>query len=72
MAYISIPPYKGKNVKIFYATQYRTEPPGFALFTNRPEGIKENSLRYIESKLRDTFGFQSTPIKIRVRGRKQE
>ncbi len=66
---ISVPPHKGKQVKLFYITQYRTEPPGFAIFTNRPDGIKDNHLRHIEARLREDFGFNATPIRIRVRGR---
>ena len=69
---VSIPPYKGKKVKIFYMTQYRTSPPGFALFTNKPEGIKDSHLKYLESRLRATYGFKGTPILIKVRQRGRE
>ncbi len=66
---ISVPPYKGKQIKLYYITQYRSGPPGFAIFTNKPDGIKDNALRNIESRLREDFGFNATPIRIRVRGR---
>ena len=69
LSFISIPPHKGRQVKLFYITQYRTEPPGFAIFTNRPEGVKANNIRHIEARLRETFGFIGTPVRIRVRGR---
>lgn len=67
---ISIPPYKGRRVKIYYATQFGTEPPSFILFTNLPEGIKDSHLRHVESRLRDAFGFKGTPIRIFKRLRK--
>jgi GTP-binding protein len=69
MGGISIPPYKGRNVKIYYITQFGTEPPGFVLFTNLPEGIKDSHLRHIESRLREAFSFSGTPIRIYKRQR---
>lgn len=69
---VSIPPYKGRKVKIFYMTQYRTSPPGFALFTNKPEGIKDSHLRNLESRLRDEYGFNGTPLLIKVRQRGEQ
>jgi GTP-binding protein len=69
---LSIPPYKHRKVKIYYMTQYRTSPPGFALFSNRPEGIRPSHLRNIESRLREKYGFKGTPILIKVRQRSGE
>ncbi len=69
LSFISIPPYKGKTVKLFYITQYRTEPPGFAIFTNRPDGVRDNHVRNIVARLREKFGFKGTPVRIRIRGR---
>jgi len=69
---LSVPPYKGRKVKIFYMTQYRTSPPGFVLFTNNPDGIKDSHLRNIESRLRATYGFKGTPVLIKVRQRGRE
>jgi GTP-binding protein len=70
---IEMPSYRGMPVRIYYMTQYRTSPPGFALFTNRPEGVKPQHLRSIESQLRERFGFQGSPIwlKIRRKGEKR-
>jgi GTP-binding protein len=65
----SLPSYKGKRTKLFYITQVETEPPGFVLFVNYTEPIKRQYLRYIERKLRQTFGFKGTPIRIYVRKR---
>lgn len=66
---LSIPPYKHRRVKIYYMTQFRNSPPGFALFTNRPEGIMPSHLRNIESRLRAEYGFIGTPLLIKVRQR---
>jgi GTP-binding protein len=62
-----LPHSKGKTVKINYMTQTGTEPPRFVLFTNRPEGVKDAFLRYLERSLRESFSFSGTPIRIFVR-----
>ena len=62
--------YRGKEVKIYYFTQVAIEPPTFIVFTNYPKGIKEQYLRYVEKGLRNAFGFEGTPIRIFIRGKK--
>lgn len=61
---ISIPPYKGKKVRLSYMAQVGTEPPSFILFTNLPEGVKAAHIRHIEARLRERYGFGGTPIRI--------
>jgi GTPase len=53
--------------RILYATQGATDPPTFTLFVNKE--ISPSYLRYIERRLRESFEFGSTPIKLRVRKR---
>ena len=53
--------------RILYATQGATDPPTFTLFTTR--AVPAPYLRYIERRLREHFGFGSTPIVFRVRRR---
>ena len=67
-----LPMYRGKAVKLFYMTQVREEPPGFVIFSNYPEAVKEQNLRFIEKGLRDSFSFEGTPLKIYVRARKKD
>ncbi|MBI5640738.1 MAG: ribosome biogenesis GTPase Der, partial [Nitrospirae bacterium] len=69
---LPLPMYKGKEVKLFYLTQVRGEPPTFVIFANYPNAIKDNQLRFIERGLRDYFSFEGTPIKIYVRARRRE
>jgi len=66
---LNLPSYRGRRVKIYYMTQFGTEPPSFTLFTNMPDGIRNAHLRHIESKLRERYGFSGTPIRIFVRQR---
>lgn len=58
---------KGKRLKINYATQVRVKPPTFVLFVNDPEIMHFSYERYIENKIRETFTFEGSPIRIVVR-----
>jgi GTP-binding protein len=55
------------GARILYATQGATDPPTFTLFANKE--LSPAYLRYIERRLRESFDFGSTPIKLRVRRR---
>ena len=63
---------KGKRLKLFYMTQVSTEPPTFVLFVNKKELMHFSYQRYIENRIRDTFGFLGTPIRILIRERKEK
>ena len=63
---------KGKRLKLFYMTQVRTKPPTFVLFVNKKELMHFSYQRYIENRIRDTFGFMGTPIRIFIRERKEK
>lgn len=73
-AYALNPPtsIKGKRLKIFYATQAKTQPPTFIFFVNSEELVKESYKKYLENKLREAFGFFGTPIRISFRERKEK
>lgn len=63
------PPRGGKIPRLLYATQATTQPPTFVLFTT---GFLEAGYRrFLERKLRETFGFEGTPIQINVREREK-
>jgi GTP-binding protein len=49
------PSYKGKQPKLFYATQVSTRPPQIAVFTSVPEGMQTAYRQYLEHQLRDAF-----------------
>ena len=63
---------KGRRLKIFFATQPDVKPPTFILFVNDPEIMHFSYLRFLENRLRESFGFEGTPLKLIVRGRKEE
>jgi GTPase len=64
------PPVRGgKQPKILFATQARTRPPEFVLFTT---GFLEAGYRrFIERRLREAFGFTGTPVRVNVRVRER-
>lgn len=59
--------YRGRPVKIFYATQTGVRPPKFLIFVNYPEAININTLRFIENSMRDQWGFKGVPLRIIIR-----
>ena len=68
-ARVQPPTDKGKRLKIYYITQTAVKPPQFVIFCNDAELFHFSYQRYIENCLRETFGFNGTPIKIIVRQR---
>ena len=66
------PAHKGKLLKILFMTQADIRPPRFIIFVNDPELMHFSYLRFIENKLRENFGFEGTPLKLIVRGRKEK
>ena len=58
---------KGKRLKINYVTQVAVEPPTFVFFVNEPELMHFSYERFLENRLRATFEFEGTPIKIFAR-----
>jgi GTP-binding protein len=53
--------------KILYATQIRSSPPTFALFTRNPEGIGAEYTRYLGRRFREAFGFEGSPVRFKIR-----
>ncbi|MDY0345435.1 MAG: ribosome biogenesis GTPase Der [Bacilli bacterium] len=64
------PLFEGGRLKIYFANQVDVRPPTFVLFVNRPNYAHFSYMRYIENRLRESFSFDGTPIKIILRERK--
>lgn len=64
-------PVKGgvSRLKVQYITQGGMRPPLFVLFTSggNKAGLHFSYLRYVENKLRESFGFFATPIRLKER-----
>ena len=63
---------KGKRLKIYYTTQVAVKPPTFVIFVNDKELMHFSYTRYLENRIRDTFGFRGTALKFIIRERKEE
>lgn len=62
------PPSLGRReVRIMYATQVASRPPTFVFFTNIATRFHFSYERFLCNRLRETFGFEGTPVRVRVR-----
>ncbi|MCL1462983.1 ribosome biogenesis GTPase Der [Argonema galeatum] len=61
---------QGRQGKIYYGTQVKTQPPTIALFVNDPVRFNDNYRRYMESQFRKQLGFKGTPLRLLWRGKK--
>ena len=68
-ARVQPPSDKGRRLKIYYMTQASTQPPTFVFFVNRKDLFHFSYQRYLENRIRDTFGFKGTPIRFIIRER---
>ena len=59
-----LPVHRGKQVKIYYATQVGTHPPTFALFSNFPAAVPYTYRRYLIRRLQEEMGIEGVPVRI--------
>jgi GTPase len=60
---------KGRRLKIFFGTQPHAAPPGFVFFVNDRELLHFSYKRYLENRLRETYDFEGTPIRLYFRNK---
>ncbi|HEV8282628.1 MAG TPA: ribosome biogenesis GTPase Der [Candidatus Limnocylindrales bacterium] len=63
------PVVRGRRPKLFYATQAGIAPPTFVFFASDAAAVHFSYRRYLENRLRETFGFDGTPIRLVFRDR---
>ena len=63
---------KGKRLRIYYMTQVSVKPPTFVMFVNDKKLTHFSYTRYIENKIRESFGFRGTSIRFINRERKEK
>lgn len=68
-ARVQPPTDKGRRLKIYYMTQATTKPPTFVCFVNSAELFHFSYQRYLENRIRETFGMEGTPIRFIIRER---
>lgn len=63
------PTRSGKQLKIYYGSQVRTDPPTFLFHVNNPDLVHFSYERFLENQIREAYGFIGTPIRLSFRGR---
>lgn len=67
------PPHQqGRQVKFYYGTQVAIKPPTFVLWTNLPDAVPDNYLRYLQNGFRKAWAFMGSPLRISLRRRGEE
>ena len=61
------PSKRGRPTKMYYCVQPRAEPPTVLFFTSRPQDVPENYKRFLERRLRESFDFEGTPVRVTFR-----
>lgn len=64
------PSHAGRQLKIYYATQVRTDPPTFLIYVNDPQLAHFTYLRFLENRIREHHPYLGTPIRLVLRPRR--
>ena len=62
----------GKHVRLFFGTQASLRPPTFVFSASHPEVVPPSYRRYLANQLRQSYGFEGTPVRIVLRERKRK
>ena len=66
------PARRGKSMRLFYVTQARVSPPEFVFFVNDARMVTPSYERFLERKIRETYDFTGTPLRIALRSKREE
>ncbi|MBM6952290.1 ribosome biogenesis GTPase Der [Enorma phocaeensis] len=58
-----------RRLRMHYVTQTGTKPPTFTFFVNHPDLLTDSYRRYVENRMRATFDFAGTPVRLRFRSK---
>lgn len=61
------PAFRGREVRVLYATQVQILPQVFVIFTNHPQGITDDYQRYLANVIREELGLKGIPIRLKFR-----
>lgn len=65
------PTQSGRRLKLFYASQVRSDPPTFVFHVNDPKLVHFTYERFLENQIRERFGFLGTPLRLSFRARRE-
>ena len=63
---------RGKQLKLYYATQVSVRPPTFLFFVNDPRLVHFSYQRYLENRLREAFDFNGVPLRLNFKARREK
>lgn len=63
------PLHQGRRLKIYFANQVDIRPPSFVFFVNHKRHAHFSYVRYLENRLRQSYNFEGTPLKLVFRER---
>ena len=69
ITHVSPPVQRGRQLKIKYVTQTGSRPPTFTFFVNDPKLVHFSYKRYLTNQLRQRFGFEGVPVRMRFRAK---
>ncbi len=69
LARTRVPNFRGRPLKVFYATQAEVAPPTFVFFVNEPEFVTRSFENYIKNRIRQDLEFPRVPFRLVWRGR---
>ncbi len=69
VAKVPPPPFRGRRVKIHFVTQTKGPPPTFLFFISGAPSVHFSYRRYLENRLRETYGFRGVPLRLIFRER---
>ncbi|HSP22196.1 MAG TPA: ribosome biogenesis GTPase Der [Planococcus sp. (in: firmicutes)] len=60
---------KGRRLRLYYVTQVAIKPPTFVVFVNEPELMHFSYERFLQNRIRESFDFEGTPLRLITRAR---
>ncbi|MGZ9586889.1 ribosome biogenesis GTPase Der [Paenibacillus marinisediminis] len=72
VAYNPPPTDKGRRLRINYVTQVAVKPPTLVVFVNDPSLMHFSYERYLENRIRASFDFEGTPLRLFTRRKSDE
>jgi GTPase len=55
-----------QNVKFYYLTQTRQQPPAFIAFANHADGVTPSYRRFLAKRIQEHWGLEGVPVRIFV------
>jgi GTP-binding protein len=61
----------GRAPRVFFITQAETKPPLFVVIASDPEKLHFSYRRYVMNQIRQTFGFEGVPVRVKYKERRR-